>query len=232
MATVGCSIGLHALGMEPGDITHLIVSHLHFDHCGGIVRRRESGALEAAFPRRESDRAARRARARRQFAQRAAARGLPACRGILAPVRPLIEAIDGDADVIAGVRAVVTGGHTAGPSSNAGQRRRRMLHPSGRYRADAIAYAWPVEPGVRSRCDPHDGAEGALPRTRAWSIAGGCRSRTTTRFSRRWCKTTADELCWRDRCARCRTSVSSVTRREKSIHFACLATTPIDTQHA
>jgi glyoxylase-like metal-dependent hydrolase (beta-lactamase superfamily II) len=31
---------------------------------------------------------------------------------ILAPVRPLIEALDGDTDVIAGVRAVVTGGHT------------------------------------------------------------------------------------------------------------------------
>ena len=35
--------GLNALGMEPGDVTHVILSHLHFDHCGGIVRRRESG---------------------------------------------------------------------------------------------------------------------------------------------------------------------------------------------
>src|SRR5271167_2902397 len=42
---------LRALGMEAGDVTHLIVSHLHFDHCGGIVRRRDSGTLEAAFPR-------------------------------------------------------------------------------------------------------------------------------------------------------------------------------------
>jgi glyoxylase-like metal-dependent hydrolase (beta-lactamase superfamily II) len=37
--------------MAPGDITHIILSHLHFDHCGGIVRRRESGAFGAAFPR-------------------------------------------------------------------------------------------------------------------------------------------------------------------------------------
>jgi glyoxylase-like metal-dependent hydrolase (beta-lactamase superfamily II) len=43
--------GLKALGMEPGDVTHVVLSHLHFDHCGGIVRRRPSGALEAAFPR-------------------------------------------------------------------------------------------------------------------------------------------------------------------------------------
>ena len=43
--------GLKALVMEAGDVTHVVLSHLHFDHCGGIVRRRPSGALEAAFPR-------------------------------------------------------------------------------------------------------------------------------------------------------------------------------------
>src|SRR6202158_3241430 len=42
---------LKLLGIEPGDITHVLLSHLHFDHCGGIVRRRPSGALEPAFPR-------------------------------------------------------------------------------------------------------------------------------------------------------------------------------------
>ena len=42
---------LRASGMELGDVTAVIVSHLHFDHCGGLVRRRESGALETAFPR-------------------------------------------------------------------------------------------------------------------------------------------------------------------------------------
>jgi glyoxylase-like metal-dependent hydrolase (beta-lactamase superfamily II) len=25
--------------MEAGDVTHVVLSHLHFDHCGGIVRR-------------------------------------------------------------------------------------------------------------------------------------------------------------------------------------------------
>jgi glyoxylase-like metal-dependent hydrolase (beta-lactamase superfamily II) len=103
---------LRALGMEAGDVTHLIVSHLHFDHCGGIVRRRDSGVLEAAFPR------------ARIFVQRgeleiadnprnerlhAAYRHVDE---ILAPVRTMLEAIDGDTDVVAGVRAVVTGGHT------------------------------------------------------------------------------------------------------------------------
>jgi glyoxylase-like metal-dependent hydrolase (beta-lactamase superfamily II) len=103
---------LRALGMEAGDVTHLIVSHLHFDHCGGIVRRRDSGGFEAAFPR------------ARIFVQRgelelaenprnerlrAAYRHVEE---ILAPVRSKLEAIDGDTDIISCVRAVVTGGHT------------------------------------------------------------------------------------------------------------------------
>jgi glyoxylase-like metal-dependent hydrolase (beta-lactamase superfamily II) len=103
---------LRALGMEPGDVTHLIVSHLHFDHCGGIVRRRHSGTLEAAFPRArifiqrgELDLADNPRNERLHAAYRHTGE-------ILAPVRSRLEAIDGDTDVIAGVRAVVTGGHT------------------------------------------------------------------------------------------------------------------------
>jgi glyoxylase-like metal-dependent hydrolase (beta-lactamase superfamily II) len=103
---------LKALGMETGDITHLIISHLHFDHCGGIVRRRESGALEAAFPR------------ARIFVQRGEVEIADSPRNerlhaayrhageILAPVRAALELIDGDTELIPGVRAVVTGGHT------------------------------------------------------------------------------------------------------------------------
>jgi glyoxylase-like metal-dependent hydrolase (beta-lactamase superfamily II) len=103
---------LRALGMEAGDVTHLIVSHLHFDHCGGIVRRRDSGGLEAAFPRArifvqrgELEIADHPRNERLRAAYRHAEE-------ILAPVRSMLEAIDGDTDVVAGVRAVVTGGHT------------------------------------------------------------------------------------------------------------------------
>jgi len=103
---------LRALGMEPGDVTHLIVSHLHFDHCGGIVRRRESGVFEAAFPRArvfiqrgELELADDPRNERLRAAYRHTAE-------VLAPVRSMIELIDGDTDVMAGVRAVVTGGHT------------------------------------------------------------------------------------------------------------------------
>jgi glyoxylase-like metal-dependent hydrolase (beta-lactamase superfamily II) len=105
--------GLKALGMEPGDITHVILSHLHFDHCGGIVRRRESGAFEAAFPRariivqRGEIEVARESRNERL---RAAYRHIADC---LAPISTMIEAIEGDAEIVPGVSAIVSGGHTA-----------------------------------------------------------------------------------------------------------------------
>jgi glyoxylase-like metal-dependent hydrolase (beta-lactamase superfamily II) len=105
--------GLKALGMEPGDVTHVILSHLHFDHCGGIVRRRESGSFDAAFPRarifvqRGELEVARDSRNERL---RAAYRHIADC---LDPVNALIEALDGDTEIVPGVSAIVSGGHTA-----------------------------------------------------------------------------------------------------------------------
>ena len=103
---------IRALGMDPGDITALIVSHLHFDHAGGIVRRRDSGAFEPAFPRArifvqrgELEIADHPPGERLHAAYRHAAE-------ILNPVRASLEIIDGDTDLVPGVRAVVTGGHT------------------------------------------------------------------------------------------------------------------------
>jgi glyoxylase-like metal-dependent hydrolase (beta-lactamase superfamily II) len=105
--------GLQMLGMQPGDITHVILSHLHFDHCGGIVRRRPSGALEAAFPRArvfvqqgEVDLA----QTTRNERLRAAYRHVAEC---LAPITHSLEGIVGDVELTHGVTAAVTGGHTA-----------------------------------------------------------------------------------------------------------------------
>lgn len=103
---------LRALGMEPGDITHVILSHLHFDHCGGLVRRRESGVFEPAFPRARlivqrgelevaRDSGNERLRAAYRHVQ-----------DMLAPIKANLEAVEGDVEPIEGVRAVVTGGHT------------------------------------------------------------------------------------------------------------------------
>jgi glyoxylase-like metal-dependent hydrolase (beta-lactamase superfamily II) len=103
---------LRALGMEMGDVTAVIVSHLHFDHCGGLVRRRDSGALEAAFPgarifvqRGELELARDPRNERLHAAYRHAEE-------ILAPNHKRVEAIDGAHEVAAGVTALPTGGHT------------------------------------------------------------------------------------------------------------------------
>ena len=38
-----------AAGFEPGDVTHVVLSHLHFDHCGWNTRRDGAGNLVPTF---------------------------------------------------------------------------------------------------------------------------------------------------------------------------------------
>ena len=104
--------GLKALGMEPGDVTHVVLSHLHFDHCGGIVRRRPSGVLEAAFPRARvmvQRGELEIARASRNERLRAAYRHIEEC---LAPLQNSLEPLEGDTELMPGLDIRVTGGHT------------------------------------------------------------------------------------------------------------------------
>lgn len=37
-------------GLAPNDITHIIQTHLHFDHCGGLVTKSDIGELVPTFP--------------------------------------------------------------------------------------------------------------------------------------------------------------------------------------
>jgi glyoxylase-like metal-dependent hydrolase (beta-lactamase superfamily II) len=104
--------GLKSLGMEPGDVTHVVLSHLHFDHCGGIVRRRDSGVLEAAFPRARvmvQHGELKAAGGARNERLRAAYRHVEEC---LAPVQNALEVLDGDTELMPGLEIRVTGGHT------------------------------------------------------------------------------------------------------------------------
>lgn len=41
---------LARLGYTPQDVTHVLLSHLHKDHAGGLLHRTAAGAVEAAFP--------------------------------------------------------------------------------------------------------------------------------------------------------------------------------------
>lgn len=42
--------GLAALGVKTADVTDLVLTHLHFDHAGGLSRLGPDGALELVFP--------------------------------------------------------------------------------------------------------------------------------------------------------------------------------------
>jgi glyoxylase-like metal-dependent hydrolase (beta-lactamase superfamily II) len=104
--------GLRTLGMEPGDITGVVLTHLHFDHCGGIVRRRQSGVLEPAFPRARlfiQRGELELARSTSNERLRAAYRHVEEC---LTPNVKSIEVISGDTVIGNDIRTEVTGGHT------------------------------------------------------------------------------------------------------------------------
>jgi len=46
----GLEDALAQLGFGPSDVTDVVLTHLHFDHCGGGTRRGASGSVEVAFP--------------------------------------------------------------------------------------------------------------------------------------------------------------------------------------
>src|SRR5512143_76592 len=50
-AGVGLEAGLARLGLDRDAVTDVLLTHLHFDHAGGIARRGPSGELELSFPR-------------------------------------------------------------------------------------------------------------------------------------------------------------------------------------
>jgi glyoxylase-like metal-dependent hydrolase (beta-lactamase superfamily II) len=104
--------GLKQLGMDRGDVTHLLLSHLHFDHCGGIVRRLATGGIEAAFPKARiflQKGEFEIARSSNNERLRGAYRHVAEC---LEQVAGMLELTDGDVDLVPGVTAAVTGGHT------------------------------------------------------------------------------------------------------------------------
>lgn len=95
------------LGLSPGDVDLVVLTHLHFDHAGGLLRA--DGAPR--FPRA-------RVVVQRQELEDAGAE-CPLCKAsyVQDDWRPLLDRIDlldGDAEVAPGVRVERTGGHTRG----------------------------------------------------------------------------------------------------------------------
>ncbi len=105
---------LREVGLDPEDVTTVVLTHLHFDHLGGVITRAATGSLRPAFPR------------ARHFVQRgelemalhpsderlaSAYRHAPEC---LEPLRSakLLDVLDGDTEITPRLRVTVTGGHT------------------------------------------------------------------------------------------------------------------------
>ncbi len=101
-------------GVQPEEVTHVLFSHLHIDHAGGNTRFGASeGQFDIVFPN------ARHVVQRLEWQD--AHRDHPATCGDytlddLDPIARagLLDFIDGDGEVLPGIRAHVTGGHTRG----------------------------------------------------------------------------------------------------------------------
>jgi glyoxylase-like metal-dependent hydrolase (beta-lactamase superfamily II) len=99
-------------GVTPDQIDLVVLSHLHFDHAGGGVRRDPQGRLVPTFPR-----------ARylvQQHEWETALSNAPELEGAyptenLLPLKDAgqLELIEGDVPIVPGLRTLVTGGHTA-----------------------------------------------------------------------------------------------------------------------
>jgi len=109
----GLEASLAQAGLTRDDIDIVILTHLDFDHCSGNVLAGEDGRLEPAFPR------ARYLVQRRELEDALS----PNIRSVntywadnLRPVldRGLFETVDGEVQVVPGIRLVLTGGHTRG----------------------------------------------------------------------------------------------------------------------
>ncbi|MEX0727786.1 MAG: MBL fold metallo-hydrolase, partial [Planctomycetaceae bacterium] len=102
---------LQAFGLAADDIDLVIFSHLHFDHAGGATFIDADGLLAPTFPN------ARYIAQRREWMTATA--NLPELRGAypqdnLLPLaeHEVLDFIDGDVEIVPGIRSLVTGGHT------------------------------------------------------------------------------------------------------------------------
>ncbi|MFC2170944.1 MBL fold metallo-hydrolase [Calditrichota bacterium] len=102
---------LERLGVKPEDVTHMILSHLHFDHAGGSTYKDEAGNIHPQFPNARYYIQKGEWEVAHSPTPRDKASYLPEN---LAPLwdAGLVELVDGDAEVFPGVKMIITGGHT------------------------------------------------------------------------------------------------------------------------
>lgn len=106
----GLAGGLRRLGLTLDSVTHVILSHLHFDHVGGVIDKAPNGEIRSVFSqarfyiqKQEWDIALAPTDERLSVAYRHA----PECLNALQSV----ELLPGDTQIVPQVRVAISGGH-------------------------------------------------------------------------------------------------------------------------
>lgn len=107
---------LRDVGLAPEAIDVVVMSHLHFDHSGGTIRRDPGGALQPVFPRARHVVQAREWEDATHPHERNRASYLPEN---IFPLKDsgLLQIVEGETEIAPGVRVLPTPGHTAGHQS-------------------------------------------------------------------------------------------------------------------
>jgi glyoxylase-like metal-dependent hydrolase (beta-lactamase superfamily II) len=103
---------LESVGLQNDEIDAVIMSHLHFDHAGGAVLKGADGELRPAFPKAKYYAQ----KGEWQLSKAANSRAKASYRADdLLPLEKagVLQLIDGDTEILPGVWAKVTGGHTS-----------------------------------------------------------------------------------------------------------------------
>jgi glyoxylase-like metal-dependent hydrolase (beta-lactamase superfamily II) len=103
--------GIRDAGFTPDDVTLVINSHLHFDHAGGNTFRDADGQVKLAFPNARYVVQGGEYEYATHTNERTAASYFP---HNFVPVREAgrLDLVSGEAEIVAGIRAVPTPGHT------------------------------------------------------------------------------------------------------------------------
>jgi glyoxylase-like metal-dependent hydrolase (beta-lactamase superfamily II) len=109
----GLEAGLARLGLSREDVTDVVLTHLHFDHAGGTLRRGAGGQVELSFPRATHHVQRRAWQAAHAPSDREAA-SFRAADFELLQHSNLLHLLEGDARPFPDVEIIASEGHTAG----------------------------------------------------------------------------------------------------------------------
>jgi glyoxylase-like metal-dependent hydrolase (beta-lactamase superfamily II) len=105
---------LKKLGIDRGDIDYVVLTHFDFDHAGGVIMQDENGSPSLTFPK------ARLILQKKEWDDvinpniRNINTYWPVNNEFLKRKKKNLELVEGDFDVVPGIKVVLTGGHNSG----------------------------------------------------------------------------------------------------------------------